>query len=237
MKLRWAWVKQRRLESIATSSPVTGCGEQPPQPDRGVAVQDEVAGPVGGDRAVPGTTAGSSRPGVPSGARRASVGEEQVDLDRHRSAVVCPVTRSTSVSAMICPGSGVAGGDLGAGVRVERGEGRDTLDQREQSGQAGHGVRRRAQADPALFLGVAAPLGGAVRVEPVRDPRGLGRHPPIAQFLQPRGEFPVDMARCSRDSHAVSRATIMARHSVVTPGLQRRRVPGSSVVRMRAQPR
>ena len=101
------------------------------------------------------------------------------------SAVVWPVTRSTRVSAMICPRLRVSPAAILVSASLfSAAQVATPCTSGQQPGQPGHGVRCRAQADPAVLLGVAPLLGGAFGVEPVGDRRGLGRHPPIAQRLR-----------------------------------------------------
>ena len=183
----------------------------------------------------PSRCAGSSR--CAPVAEQGLVGHDQVDLERH-------VGRGCLSGDALHEGVGhdlpaaarVALPDQGVGLAAERGVGGDALRDREQAGEPAHGVRGGPEPDAAVVLRGAGAREVAVRVEAVGQLLRLGLHPPVAQLLQPRREFGVDRARCSAESHAVSRATSIARHSDTRPVCSCAKVAGNSVVRMLAQP-
>ena len=80
---------------------------------------------------------------------------------------------------------------------------------------AGRSVTRRSFARPG-----SGPR--TLRVQPVGDLARRGLDLPVTQRRQPRPELGVREGRSAGSRHAVSRATIVARHSLDVPGPQRR---------------
>ena len=140
-----------------------------------------------------------------------------------------------AAGALVARGAGAVGGPC---ERRERG---DAVLHRQQGGQVGHRVRRRSQGHPALGLGPAAPGDQGGRVEPRDLPQAGADELTLAHRLQGRGIPGDDLgppsSRSASERQAVSRATMVAFHSVMWPVRQAAHVCGSSRATTFASPR
>ncbi len=233
--------KIRRLDSIATSSPVSGETNSRRSHTWGASrtrsrAKDAGTGPC------PRSSPGSSRSARSSDSARVlpeqrHVGHDELNLDGHGGGrCLTGDALDEQVGHQLPAAALVAERPQPVGLLGQRGVRGDSLRDRQEGAEAGHGVRRRAEGDPAVLRGAAAAVDVGGGVEPVgsrfasdsvsRSPRRSRRSPSSRSAC----------SRSSRGRQAVSLATTVARHSLVSPAVRAAIVRGISWTRASASP-